>query len=355
MLRPVKIYFIELMVLASLLSCNSKEERKEPPKSPPPTVDVIVAQKQTVSNTIEANGTVVANEFAELRPEASGRITYLNVPEGKFVKQGTVIARINDADLVANLNKSKATLKLAQDYVERLKPLLSVQGINQADYDVAVNTVISTQADIEYTQALIDKTVVRAPFDGVVGLRQVSIGAFVTNTNVIATMQQVNNLKLDFTVPEEYGKYISTGASVQVTLDALTDTVKHKATVMAIEPQANTVTRNLIVRAILQDNTKANPGAFVKVYLLQGEPKQSILVPSNCIIPSDINKQLILVKDGNARFTDVTTGVRLQSNVEITSGVSEGDSVVVTGVLFAKDKKPVKVRSVKALDSLAAE
>jgi membrane fusion protein (multidrug efflux system) len=351
MLRIGKTYFIELVVLTSLLSCNSKEEKKEPPKSPAPIVDVIVAQKQTVANTIEANGTVVANEFAELRPEAAGRITYLNVPEGKFVKKGTVIARINDADLVANLNKSKATLKLAQDYVDRLEPLLSVQGINQADYDAAVNTVVSTQADIEYTQALIDKTVIRAPFDGVVGLRQVSIGAFITNTNVIATMQQVNNLKLDFTVPEEYGKYVSRGAVVQITLDVVNDTVKHKATVIAIEPQANTVTRNLIIRAILQDNTKANPGAFVKVSLLQGEAKQSILVPSNCIIPSDINKQLILVKNGNAMFTDVTTGIRLQSNVEITSGINAGDSVIITGVLFAKDKKPVKIRKVLSLDS----
>jgi len=353
MLRTGKIYFIELMVLTTLLSCNSKEEKKEPPISPAPIVDVIVAQKQTVSNTIEVNGTVVANEFAELRPEAAGRITYLNVPEGKFVKKGTVIARINDADLVANLNKSKATLKLAQDYVDRLEPLLSVQGINQADYDAAVNTVVSTQADIEYTQALIDKTVIRAPFDGVAGLRQISIGAFVTSANVIATMQQVNNLKLDFTVPEEYGKYISTGAAVQVTLDAFNDTVTHTATVIAMEPQANTVTRSLIVRAILQDDTKANPGAFVKVYLLQGAAKQSILVPSNSIIPSDITKQLILVKNGNAQFTDITTGVRLQSNVEITSGVSEGDSVIVTGVLFAKDKKPVTVRSVKTIASVA--
>lgn len=355
MLHTGKILFTGLMVFTGLLSCNSKEEQKAPPAAPAPVVDVIVAQQQTVSNTIEVNGTVVANEFAELRPEAAGRITYLNVPEGKFVKKGTVIARINDADLVANLNKSKATLKLAEDYVDRLKPLLSVQGINQADYDAAVNTVVSTRADIEYTEALIDKTVIRAPFDGVVGLRQVSIGSFVTNANVIATMQQVNNLKLDFTVPEEFGRYISTGSAVQVTLDAINDTVKHKATIIAIEPQANRLTRNLIIRALLQDDTKANPGAFVKVYLVQGVDKQSILVPSNCIIPSDINKQLILVKDGNARFTDVTTGVRLQGNVEITAGVNEGDSVIVTGVLFAKDKRPVKVRSVKTLSSLAVE
>lgn len=338
-----------------LISCHSKEEKKEPPNSPPPTVDVIVAQLQTVSNSIEANGTVVANEFVELHPEATGRIVYLNVPEGKYVTKGTVIARINDEDLRANLNKSKAALTLAQSYVDRLKPLLSVQGINQADYDAAVNAVISNQADIQYTQALIDKTVIRAPFNGVVGLRQVSIGAYVSNSDIIATMQQVNNLKIDFTVPEDYSSYVSTGSTVQVVLDASTDTVKHTADVIAIEPQANTITRNLKIRAILEDKAKANPGAFVKVYIAQGKAQQSILVPTNCIIPSDINKQLIIVKDGKAQFTDVTTGVRLQSNVEITKGVAEGDSVVVTGVLFAKDKKPVKVRKVLNLKSVNAE
>ncbi|MFT4153515.1 efflux RND transporter periplasmic adaptor subunit [Parafilimonas sp.] len=347
-----KLLFFQLLSSVCLLSCHSKQENKEPKKSPPPVVDVMIAQPQAVSNIIEANGTVVANEFVELHPEATGRITYLNVPEGKYITKGTVIARINSADLEANLNKSKAALKLAQDYVDRLKPLLAVQGVNQADYDAAANTVISTEADIQYTQALIDKTVVCAPFDGVVGLRQVSLGAYVSNTDVIATMQQVNNLKMDFTLPEEYGKYISTGSTVQVTLDAIGDTVKHKAAIIAIEPQANTVTRNLKVRTILQDKTKANPGAFAKVYLARGGSKQSIVVPTNCIIPSDINKQLILVKNGNAQFTNVTTGMRLQGNVEITKGVEAGDTVIVTGVLFAKDKKPVHVRRTLALDSL---
>lgn len=343
------VYFFLLLLF---ISCHSKEKNTEPQKSPPPVVDVIVAQPQSVTNSIEANGTVVANEFVELHPEASGRITYLNVPEGKYIEKGTIIARINDADLVANLNKSKATLQLAESYVERLKPLLSVQGVNQADYDAAVNIVISTKADIQYTQALIDKTVIRAPFSGVVGLRQVSIGAYVSTLDVIATMQQMNNLKIDFTIPEDYSNYIATGSTVHVILGGSSDTIKHNANIVAVEPQANTTTRNLKIRALLQDDTKANPGAFVKVYISQGKAKQTILVPTNCIIPSDINKQLIVVKDGNARFTDVTTGVRLKSNVEITKGVTEGDSVVITGVLFAKDKKPVKVRSVKTLNSI---
>lgn len=350
----LKKYWFYLLMIICITACHSKKQSKEPRKSPPPIVDVIVAKAQTVSDTIEANGTVISNDFVELHPEATGRITYLNVPEGKYISKGTVIARINDEDLVANLNKSKAALVLAEAYVNRLKPLLAVQGVNQADYDAAVNTVISTQADINYTEALIDKTIIRAPFDGVVGLRQVSIGAYVSNTDIIATMQQVKNLKVDFTVPEDYSAYIKTGETVQAILDATTDTVKHAATILAIEPQANTTTRNLLVRAVLKDNARANPGAFVKVFIAENTNRQSILVPTNCIIPSDINKQLILVKNGKAKFTNVTTGVRLQSDVEITSGVNAGDTVIVTGVLFAQDKKAVKVRQVKSLENTSA-
>jgi membrane fusion protein (multidrug efflux system) len=351
MLNSKKLCFIELILCICMLACHSKDKSKEPKKSPPPVVDVIVAHPQTISDSIEANGTVISNDFVELHTEATGRITYLNVPEGKFIKKGTVIARINDEDLIANLNKSKAALVLAQSYLDRLKPLLAVQGVNQADYDAAANTVISTQADINYTQALIDKTVIRAPFDGVVGLRQVSIGAYVSNADIIATMQQVENLKIDFTVPEDYSNYVRTGATVQIILDGTTDTLKHTATILAIEPQANTATRNLKVRAVLKDNARANPGAFVKVFVTQNTSRQSILVPTNCIIPSDINKQLILVKNGKAQFTNVTTGVRLQSSVEITQGASAGDTVVVTGVLFAKDKNAVKVRKILTLQS----
>src|SRR5436190_18716770 len=113
-MRLKNLYFFISASACLIVSCHSKKEDKDPPKQPPPVVDVIVAQPQNVSNIIEANGTVVANEFVEMHPEVSGRITYLNVPEGKFVNKGTVIARINDADLVAQLGKSQASLVLAE-------------------------------------------------------------------------------------------------------------------------------------------------------------------------------------------------------------------------------------------------
>ncbi len=334
-----------------IASCKEKPEPTKPKEAPITIVDVIIASPQPITNTVEANGSVVANEYVELHPEVSGRITYLNVAEGHAIAQGAVIARINDADLQAQLSKSKVQLDLAQKTVDRYKKLLDINGINQADYDNALNQVNGLKADIQYTQTLIDKTVIRAPFSGVLGLRQISPGAFVTAANIIVTIQQVSKVKIDFTIPEEYSELIKKGNLVDVEVDAATKARK-KAMVIATEPQVNLATRNLKVRAMLQGGT-ANPGAFVKVFVDAGGNKKAVMIPTNSIIPDDKNSQVILVKSGKAAFVNVKTGVRESNNVEILSGIQPGDSVVVTGVLFARPKAPLKVRSVKILEQLA--
>lgn len=349
---------VSYILLMFLAACGSKKDPSPKSgatagdgKAQAAIVDVIVAKGNAIENIIEANGTVVPFEYAELRPEISGRITFLDVPEGKLIEKGTLIARIYDADLQATLSKSKVQLDLAIVTEQRLKKLLDISGVNQADYDAALNQVNSLKADIEYTQAQIAKTFIRAPFTGVIGLKQVSIGAYITNANIIATIQQVNQLKVDFTIPEEYNNVIKKGNYVDVEVDAATK-AKRKAQIVATEPQVTLTTRNLKVRTIM-DGSTARPGAFVKVLINAGADKKAIMVPTNCIIPDDKNKQLVLVKSGKASFVTVKTGVRLADNVEITSGVNEGDSVVVTGVLFARPKGDLKVRSVKTLEELA--
>jgi len=349
--RSSSAFFLMIVIFLAGCSDKKKDAPAKAKPAPAPVVDVIIAKPTRVSNIVEANGTVLANESVELHPESTGKLIYLNIPEGRHVTKGTVLAQVNDADLRAQLNKSKVQLQLYQQNEERLRKLLEINGVNQADYDAALNLVNSTKADIAYTEALIEKTIVRAPFDGVVGLRQVSLGAYVSPTNAIATLQQTNELKIDFTLPEEYSNIIKIGNPVDVEVDAAKQ-IRRQATIIAKEPQVNQNTRNIIVRAILPPGN-GNPGAFVKVFVDAGNNNNAIMVPTNCIIQSDINNQLILVKNGKANFVDVQTGVRDSANVEITSGVNPGDTVVVTGVLFARDKNPVKVRSVKQLNQVA--
>ena len=340
---PIPVLFILFS------SCKEKADasKAKPKENQPVVVDVVVAGAKSIENRVEANGNVVANEYVELHPEISGRITYLNVPEGAHVEKGTVIARINDADLQATLQKSKTQLDLYQKTEERERKLLEINGINQADYDLAQNNVNSTKADIDYTQAQLDKTVIRAPFSGIVGLRQVSPGAYVTPANIIATVQQLDRIKVDFTLPQQYSNVVRKGSLVDIQLES--GGPIHKGLIIATEPQVNLTSRNLKVRALLQSGL-GNPGAFVKVFVNAGTDKKAIMVPTNALIPDDRNNQVILVKEGKATFVNVQTGIREANNVELTKGVNPGDTVVVTGVLFAKPQAVLHIRTVKTLD-----
>ena len=219
--------------------------------------------------------------------------------------------------------------------------------INQNDYDIALNQVNSLKADMAYTQTLIDKTVIRAPFDGLMGLRLISPGAYITPATIVSTIQQVNKLKIDFTLPENYSFLIHKGKKVDVDTDG-GKTAKKKATIYATEPLVNAATRNLKVRAYLDGI--ANPGAFVKIYIDAGENSKSIMVPANAIIPEARNKKLVVIKDGKSVFVNITTGVRNTGAVEIVTGINVGDSVVVSGVLFTKPNGKAKVRSVLKLE-----
>jgi membrane fusion protein, multidrug efflux system len=332
-------------------ACSHKVDSTKSKTSPPTIVDVLIAQTKPVSNEVEVSGTVVANEYVELHPEASGRLTYLNVPEGKLIKSGTIIAKINNADLQAQVDKSKVALDLAKKTEDRDRQLLAVNGINQSDYDAALNAVNGFKADIEYNQALLDKTILKAPFDGYIGLRQVSVGAYVSPTTLIATLLQRDKIKIDFSVPEEYSSIMKVGAMIDISMDQTGK--RKKARIMAIEPQVNEATRNLTVRALLE-NSNPNPGGFVKVFINSGLNNKAIMVPTNALIPDDKNNQVVLIKNGIADYANVITGIRLSNNVEITKGIREGDTVVVTGVLFARPKSELQVRNVRTLDEFAA-
>jgi membrane fusion protein, multidrug efflux system len=350
-LRPKELVLTMFTLTVFFQACKDKPKDIKPKQAQTTVVDVLVASTQNIANNIEVSGTVVANEFVQLQPEASGRLTYLNVPEGERIAAGTVIAIVNNADLKAQVEKSKSLYDLSQKTVDRYKQLLAVNGMNQSDYDAALNTMNGYKADIDYYQALLDKTILKAPFEGIIGLRQVSLGAYVSPTTLIATIQQLDRIKVDFTLPEQYSSVIKTGATVLVSFDE-SGSKKEKATIIAVEPQVNQNSRNLTVRAVLQ-SAKASPGGFAKVYIDAGADAKAIMIPTNSLIPDDKNNQVILIKQGKAEFVNVKTGIRLANNVEVTKGVAAGDTVVVTGVLFARPKSTLQVRTVKTLDQFA--
>jgi len=336
-----KLNFVAYLLMFVLFAC--KEKSKPTDKfnaNAPVSVDIAIAAAQVIDKVIEVNGSVVASEFVDIRPETNGRIVFLQIPEGKMVTAGTVLAKLNDADLQAQLQKIKVQLALANINEQRNLKLVQAKGINQSDYDISLQQVNSLKADMAYTQSLIDKTVIKAPFTGQMGLRQVSLGANVNTASTIVTLQKVDQLKIDFTLPEIYQNYIKVGKKINVESIA-NPGVKMTATIAAIEPQIIATSRNIKVRANLQG--KLLPGAYTKVFLVENQQKPSILVPSNIIIPDSKVKQLVVVREGKAKFINVETGYRTASAVEITAGVKLGDSLIVAGMLFVRDGSDLKI------------
>jgi membrane fusion protein, multidrug efflux system len=342
------IRFIIPIVLIIFSSCsNSNKDASAKKDAQSVKVDVLVAGENDFSSDVEVNGTVLSEEMVSLYPETSGRITFLNLPDGAFVSAGTVLAKINDADLQAQLEQQNVALALAEKTEARLKQLLAVNGIDQATYDAALSEVDTRKANIKVLNAQIDKTVVKAPFSGKLGLRQVSVGAYVTTQTLLGTLQQTEKIKIDFTVPETYEILIKTGDTVNVETNS--DEEILKAVITASESQINTDTRNIKVRAYLVCGS-ALPGTFVKVTL--NKVSNAIIVPSNALIPEAKSNQLILVKNGKAVFTDVETGAKTDDFVEIKSGITTGDSIIVSGVLFVRAGSKISVNSVKTINDL---
>ena len=338
----LQIIFLSILILG-LASCGKKGGKEKGGKEKPPAlVDVLVAENQDFENIVEVNGSVLSNEMVELRPEISGRLVQLNIPDGEKVAEGTILAKINDADLQAQLEQQKSQLDLAQKNEKRLNELLKINGINQADYDAVINQVNSIKANIKVINAQIEKTIIKAPFAGTLGLRMVSNGAYVTPQTLIGTLQQTDEIKIDFTVPEGFSSLIQKGKQVLIQVNESSE--NKTATISAIEPQINVTTRNIKVRAKLEKGF-ISPGAFVKVLLV--ENKKGIIVPSNAIIPDAKSNQLVVIENGKAVFKNVETGNRMDEMVQITSGINIGDSVVIYGVLFVKPDAVVKIRKTK--------
>lgn len=343
---------INILVFAAILTavgCSKKPKSEEKfNTNAPVSIDIAIIENQTLEKLIEVNGTVLANDYIDIHPETSGRIVFLQIPEGKLVQAGTVLAKLNDADLQAQLAKIKVQLELANINENRNKQLLNVKGINQSDYDISLQQVKSLHADISFVQSQIDKTIIKAPFTGQIGLRQVSLGAFINNTSTIATLQKVDKLKVDFTLPEVYQDFIKVGKKVNIESIGKDKTIL-TANVFAIEPQIIALSRNIKVRAELHG--KLLPGSYVKVSLNENTQKPTILVPANVVIPDSRSKQMSIVQGGVAKLIDIETGYRTSSSVEITKGLKVGDTIIVSGMLFVKPGSLVKVdKTIKLAD-----
>jgi len=339
--------FLTAFVCIILLSCGNSSKQDATRSAAGARqmtlkVDAFVVKPTSISERIDVPGTLIANEATDIHPEISGRIVQLNVDEGKFVTQGALLAKIYDGDLQAQLKKLQVQLDIAKTNEQRSAQLLKIQGISKTDYDASLLNVINIQSDINITRANISKTEIRAPFNGKLGLKNISPGAYVTPAIILASIQQINVLKLDFSIPEKYSSDMKTGREVSFTTEGSDKT--YTAKIIATESSVTLDTRTLNVRSVVQNkDASLVPGSFAKVMLRFEPDPNALMIPSQAIIPQARGKKVVIFQDSVAKFVDVTTGIRDSARVQILTGLKPGDTVILTGLMSVKPEGKIQV------------
>ncbi len=326
-----------LLLAFAMVACHSKAPETKSAKQQLSSlkVEAFIVKPSVLDQSITISGTLKPFEETVIMPEVAGRVVSINLEEGKTVKRGTVLVELFNEDLKAQLRKSQAQLQIAEENLKRQNELIKVNGISQSDYDQAQLQVKAITADIEVLNVQIGRTKIKAPFDGTVGLRNVSLGAQVSTTTALVTLREVDKLKLDFSVPEKYSSEIKPGAKVQFTIQG--GDQKYDAEVLASEQGIDATTRNLKARAIVQNpSPELVPGAFATVELRLKQIERALLIPTQAIIPQEKNKQVIVANHGKAKMVVVKTGIRKASRIDVVEGINPGDTIITTGILFLK-------------------
>lgn len=308
----------------------------------PIDVAVYIAKAERIENKLSVAGTVLANEEADIVPEVSGKIVNINLHEGSPVVKGELLVKLSDADLQVELKKLNLQKELAEQKESRQKKLIDINAISKEEYEITLNQLNSAHADIEFTQAQINKTEIRAPFSGVIGLKNVSEGSFVSPAIKIATIQQVDPVKIDFSVPEKYALLVKAGNAIHFSIEGQEGLFEAK--IIAVEPKIDITTRTVKARAICPNKGgKIIPGSFAKTEIILTETENSIRIPSEALIPVLKGYKVFVNRNNKAEEIKVTIGLRTDKNVQILQGLKAGDTVLTTGIMQLKADVPVKI------------
>ena len=348
--RFLKLCFL---ALSAFLLPNCNEEKPASQAAPTAArgpraalVDAYVVQPQRLEQIINATGNLIAYESVEIRPERSGKLINLNFQESGYVKAGTLIGKVDDSELVAQKTRLSINLELAEKEVARGRELFAIQGISQEELDRLINRVQDIKAEQNILDIQIGQSKITAPFSGVFGLRQVSQGAYVTPKDVIVDLQQISPIKLEFEVPERFLPQVRNGQELNFTIAG--SDKDFVAKVYAIGTEISPLTRTFKVRATASNpNNELKPGQFAKVTLVTGINESAVLVPTDAVIPVLDGKQVFLIKNGQSIAQKVETNERLEGQVEVTMGVSLGDTIIISGLLALSDGGAVNINSIK--------
>ena len=300
--------------------------------SRPIPVSVHIAKYEFNTDGLVRLGTIAAKDRVDIASEISGRIVSINFNEGEYVKRGKVLVKLNDDELQTQLKKAEYQYSLQKEKLERQKVLLSKDAVSREDYDQVLTEYNVLRQDIEQLKARIEKTEIRAPFEGVIGFREVSVGAFLQPNTKVTNLVDVRNLVLEFSIPEKYFSEKLIGSVAMFTVEG--SIKEFKAPVYAVDPQVDEKTRTLSLRAkYLNASGQLKPGMSARVTLIAGKDGESLYVPNEAVISDVKGRYVWIMKSGEAKMSYLKTGKRTSDKVEVLEGVSAGDTIITTGIM----------------------
>jgi len=307
--------------------------------------DAVKVVLRSMESTVPATGTLVPNESVAISPELTRRVVKVSADDGQRVKKGDVLFKLDDLDLGAELSELVVKKKLAEDVESRQKKLRDEGLSSEADYEKAKSDVALASAQIASLSVTISRTQIRAPFDGTLGLRQISAGAMVSPTTTLITLTDDTRLKVDILLPERYAPLVSAGTKFTFHVQGIE--APFEAVIAAIEPAVSSDTRSIKIRGITDNaNGKLRPGAFVTADFPLSQAGDAVMIPTVAVIPSLGGHSVYRVVDGKVEDTEVELGIRTAAEVEIKKGLAPGDLILVSNLLRVRPGGPVKIGKV---------
>lgn len=310
----------------------------------PAEVETVTVLAEAMADDVTAVGTLRSNESVVLRPEVAGRIAAIRFSEGGPVRRGDVLVDFDAAVQRAEVQQAKANLALAQANFGRTEDLFNRKFLSQSARDEAASRLEVARANMALAEARLDKMRIRAPFAGIVGIRNVSVGDYVKEGEDLVNLEDIATLKVDFRLPETYLAQIRPGQKLELASDAVEGRL-FAAVVSAIDPLVDEQGRAVVMRATLQnEGLRLRPGMFARVRLILEERANVAVVPEEALVPAPGDVQFVYrVVDGKAQRVEVKTGARRGARVEIVKGVQAGDVVVTAGQLKLRDGAAVRI------------
>jgi membrane fusion protein (multidrug efflux system) len=308
-------------------------------------INAEIVKPQPLTDKIITIGTAIPDEEVDLSFETSGKVIAIYFKEGTHVHQGDLLAKINDKPLQAQLKKLEAEVPLARDRVYRQRALLEKDAVSQEAFEQVTTDYEKLMADIELVKAHIQQTELRAPFSGIVGLRAISEGAYTTPNTQIVKLTKVSPIKIEFSINESYAADVVEGTPILFRLEGSDKAVhEYRARVYAVESKMDLSTRTMRVRATYpNEREEVQPGRYVSVEVSKREIAAALTVPSEAIIP-EMGKNIVFVyNNGEAKYTEIVIGLRTESRVQALDGLSEGDTLITTGVMQLRSSMKVTI------------